>query len=773
VPTSAVLVTPEGGFRAPLVLMRFLPAVVGLGAVLLAETVRGAPIGDALLYKLFLVLAVALPGTIVWRMINTDSRSFLEDVTFGSILGLAIEVILMWLLDFVQLQRLAIGWAAIVIVLSLAVPRYRSAWTRRAPSSPPRVTWSVVLSLCLSCSWVWRLGFGTNLVQRIPGTPDQWFTPQAYVDNAFHQALASAVTRVPMLDPFGPDGRLWYEIMVHEHMADVYQWTGIDLTLIVARLFALPLVVLTLCMSAVLAGRFVRSEQAQALAPVFMVLTAVLSPFQFDTTMFFGSSSIGTHYVLSPTLAFCVPLFLATVGICAMFLSERRPPFRLLPFLFIIAFAAQGAKATPVPMLVCGVAFALIVGTLSRPRADWRRLLLLLGVTAAAFVATFVFIYGGSSREMAFTNGHFTLSGTALTMLGDLARLKVLMAALALFIAVWLISVAPIIVVTIFRQLDTRMVLAVGSCAAGVVAGLFGQAAGHSEVYFLMTLWPLAATLAAISVDYLYAKVLNRRLRGHVGLLTLLAVGAITTVVTRNVLGWKPADPVSGWAGLATLLRPLLGTLTLMVVIAVTVLMVAARRTKSDKTQLGKSGLALILILIQGGLSAQLITNNSPIVPPFLLNPTSNVWTGGGVTVPADGATAARWVRDHSTPDSVLVTNMHCLPGSTGDTCVARHYWLTALSERPVLLEGWAYSQEAFKRAGAGSTTGPFWDQAFFDMNDRAIRDPDAQTRQWMRNHSVSWIVVDRSVFPEGSALVDQAQLMFTSGDFAVYQVIK
>ena len=71
-------------------------------------------------------------------------------------------------------------------------------------------------------------------------------------------------------------------------------------------------------------------------------------------------------------------------------------------------------------------------------------------------------------------------------------------------------------------------------------------------------------------------------------------------------------------------------------------------------------------------------------------------------------------MRDHSAPDDVLATNVHCL-GYWGSLCDSRSFWLSAYAERSVLVEGWAFAP---RQAGG---LGPFWDPVKLAVNDTAI----------------------------------------------------
>jgi hypothetical protein len=103
---------------------------------------------------------------------------------------------------------------------------------------------------------------------------------------------------------------------------------------------------------------------------------------------------------------------------------------------------------------------------------------------------------------------------------------------------------------------------------------------------------------------------------------------------------------------------------------------------------------------------------------------------GGGyapVVVPATRVDAARWLRDHSSPADVVATNAHCLYVVRG-YCDSRSFWISAYSERRVLVEGWIFAPRAAELAAASplGVYTPFWDQPLQKLNDTAFRAPTA-----------------------------------------------
>ncbi len=138
--------------------------------------------------------------------------------------------------------------------------------------------------------------------------------------------------------------------------------------------------------------------------------------------------------------------------------------------------------------------------------------------------------------------------------------------------------------------------------------------------------------------------------------------------------------------------------------------------------------------------------------------------------VPRGALAAGRWLRAHSRPDDLVATNAHCVWGRE-DPCDSRHFWVTALSERRALVEGWAYTTANIdlRRPGEPVPPLPFWDAERLRLNDAAFRRPSAAAFQYLRDRfGVRWLVVEeRRTPPVG----DAANLRFRAGDYAVYRI--
>jgi len=144
------------------------------------------------------------------------------------------------------------------------------------------------------------------------------------------------------------------------------------------------------------------------------------------------------------------------------------------------------------------------------------------------------------------------------------------------------------------------------------------------------------------------------------------------------------------------------------------------------------------------------------------------------LTVPGDGIDVARWLRDHSDPDDLVATNVHytCYPGHytcdprhytcyprLDNACDTRSYWVSAYSERRILVEGW------------GTSGTPFWDPSLLAANDMAFTDPSAAAVAKLRDaYGVHWLFADLTS-ADSDSIGRYADLRYREGDFAVYEL--
>lgn len=741
----------------------YLPALTAAVLAVGILRVYGTPVPVSGTYLVYLVLAVALPGTLVWRRVRGPQVSFTEDVAMGSAIGLAAQAVFAFALAPVGLSRWSWVWVPAVVLLSALRPRWRRCWSRPRPSSGGLVdAWVQAGAVTAAGAWLGATAMANNPITYIDGQgPWSRGVPSiAYVDMPFHQAIAAGIDQhFPLVYPYLYDEPLRYHLFVYEHLAGAASATGIDLTWLVYRLHTIPLVALAVVLAGVLARRLSGLARSAPLAAVIVTLSASVPVYGWIAYPFQNPGFLHFATYRSPTQVFGLPVFLATLTVVVMLLRERLGGRLALVGVFtLLGLAAGGSKSTFLPVLVCGLLLALATSALRRSQ-DVRPAAALTGITVGLFGVVFLVLLGGHSGTLAISPLSLVDSFALTQTIGDpyVTHHQVVM--LGLGLVSWLCAGGGGLLLWRRFAGDPAGWMVVGVGVAAVSAALLTTANGLSQLYFLYAGWPVLGILSAWGLT---AATERSPRRGGwlvwgslvLGVAALRLVTAIdgTDAPPRVVPAlpyWALALP---WLGLAALVVALAGIAVLARLPRVTAL---SRTTVVAVVITGLvAGSALSLRAGEVVTAVQSVVTRSPGSPD-------------GWPVPRDGAVAALYVRDHSEPDDVVATNAHCY--GPPEACDARHFWVSALTERRVLVEGWAYP-EGFR---PGQTrTSPFWDTERYDQNEAVFDDPSQEAVEALADrYGVRWLLVDRTLSVESDDLRRFARLVHESDDAAVYEL--
>lgn len=128
-----------------------------------------------------------------------------------------------------------------------------------------------------------------------------------------------------------------------------------------------------------------------------------------------------------------------------------------------------------------------------------------------------------------------------------------------------------------------------------------------------------------------------------------------------------------------------------------------------------------------------------------------------------------RWIRDHSSPDDVLVVNEHVRDGYFD----SRYFYYSAFSERRVFLESWLYTSRAaevgYEKIAEGKAH-PF--PGRLRDNNRVLEtgDPDV-VRRLADEHDVRWLVEDRRFEARAPGFARAGIKRFENSDIVIYEV--
>ena len=746
----------------------------------------GTPVTAIALYALYLTVFAAVPGTLVWRMLRPGSHGFLEDVVAGTVLALAVQALLTYILAPWGLARAASLWVVAIVVLCIARPRSRTFWHSAARRrTPPWMSWTLAVVSVLAVWSVAVRDFRVNPIAPIPGLPGQYFPRAPYADAMFHQAVSGSALRGAATYPQNLSSHITYQMMVYEHLADVHRWTGVDLTLLVMRLHTVPLMVLAIVLCGVIAYRLTGQGAVGGLGAVLGYMTTPPALYHDSVSPFRTIGGLlGAGLYRSPTQAFGQPLFILAVLLIVVLLTRARLSWRLTAALALVMFVAGGAKATFLPTLICALAAVLVVGWCARA-GKTTHVVPLAGLCVAAFAASLVVFYGTNTQGLELDFGRQMLSHVTpvARALGDPGILSRRIVGLVLIAGAWLVGVIGAVAALITRPRDLRAWLLFGVGAAASGATMLAAHPGQSQMYFIIGGWPVFGTLAAVGIGDLVRKVKMRSLT-WIAAAAAMATGLVVSLLLRR--RFEIPTGFQGWRSYLGLGAPfiVLAALALAIALLVGAVDVACGRRLADAgndARVPRRFVALVPLIavavVQGAAFSDAVARNAGQITQSGVLPTSTAPKNfEGVPIPPDGAYIAREVRRVSGPNDVIATNMHCrsgIPVPQGGICDARHFWLAALSERQVLLEGWAYS---FPPSGVvlpeGNTVNDwFWDQDLLERNDAAISEPSDAGMEWLREKGVDWIVVDRSRLPGSSDLSRYAKQVLERGEFAAYRL--
>ncbi|WP_328989170.1 hypothetical protein OG394_23355 [Kribbella sp. NBC_01245] len=729
-----------------------LAAALPLAGLVIALLLAHAPPGVVAKYLVFLIFGVTLPGLVIWRGIGRYRRNLIEDLGAAFAVGTAAQLIVYLASASVGLQKWSWVWAIPVLLVGLLDRDIRYAcWSRVHEPVRPVTAWLFSAATALVLLAVFQHGPAAFAP---PYTAPNAFYP----DMPFHHALGvSAKYDVPLTALWVSGGAMRYHSFFHQIMAATSWATGIDLAHLIYTIGWLPLMLAGCALTFALADRFVRrSGWAGPLAVLAAGIGGTIQPL----------SEIGLASLSTATVAYLSPtqnlggMYAVLLAMIAVDLLRRERNAGRWVLLFGVALAASGAKATVLPLVVCGFGLAWLTA-LAIGRRDRTAL---IGAVAMVllFVGSVVAIFAGQSSGLEFrlgeafarmppypslrqttgpdVDGHAQLVTTVVTLLG------------------WAVAGFGLLFV---RRLwkDPGIGFLAGMSIGGLVAMLVTSQPGISQMYFLRTAFPAIAVLTCVGLAQLVQRIGDRRAivvaGAGAGLGTLACV--IALVATSSA---SRTDVTTPWmyAGVALLLS------ALVVTVVWKSMQRPGRVTTVFATALAAAGVVAACII-----PVQSIATTQGVAGELFGKPNR----GGPSTAQAD---AARWIRDHSDTEDLVATNAHCLVKTTTD-CDTRHFWIAALSERQVLVEGWAYTNRINAEAARMHTNPnllPFWDQTLIDVNDQVFAQPNETVVGKLRNElKVRWLYADVASGGLSPDLQNFATIRFRNEAAIVYELTR
>jgi hypothetical protein len=126
----------------------------------------------------------------------------------------------------------------------------------------------------------------------------------------------------------------------------------------------------------------------------------------------------------------------------------------------------------------------------------------------------------------------------------------------------------------------------------------------------------------------------------------------------------------------------------------------------------------------------------------------------------------ANYLRKESSKNDLIATNRHCAGLEENQTCTARQFALSALSERRVFLEGWSYTTCPLSEP----ILNKYWKEDSWKVNQDFFITPNDENFEVLRKSGVDWFVVD-TARPSVSSYEPFAELVKTNGGVSLWKV--
>ncbi|GAB3878353.1 hypothetical protein [Terrabacter terrigena] len=732
-------------------------AVVALGVlVYVGLAVRtGLTVGDAAASLAALLVTQVLPGVLVWRSLRPRAGWLLEDLAAGFAIGsaLAVPVQIVAGLTHQRWLAAALPVALVLLLVGLRTPRRRILEARWQPVAWWFAPVTAVVSLAAVPQFL-DYTVSNRVAYAGPTAP--------HIDTYLHQALASELlTRGPVSWPTVAGEDLGYHWFTHAWLAQVSAASGVELDAVLTRVMPALMPMAVVLAVAVAGLRLGGRSWVGAAAALVTMFGGRFNAFEVPDLAF-------PLTPLSPTLALGAPTLLLLVTVLALrWRGEMlRGAWVLVPLLAVVSAGTKGSTA---PLVVAGLAVAVAAMAL------WNRRLLVptlvdLLVVGAGLVFALIVVFHGSSAGLKLGATDAAKQSLLAGLLTQVPSVQLVWLAVTLGVVSGM-SRAALTFVLPFHE-DTRRdpltwVLIGSTFAAACAVALFSHP-GRSQGYFYLTAIPLAALGSVLGLQRL-ARSQGARAVGLVaaaGIVGGLATYAVPTLVAGHL---RPRAYSQAWetVWLAA------GCLAAVAVIGVVAAWLSTRRRPRENPRRPGAGVVVLAsvaasLLVAGSTTGVLALKGAltpvPTKPVTLRSP--NAVSQGQIDV-------ARYIRDHSGVDDLVMTNRHCtVPRQPFGGCDSRRWIVTAFSERQALVEGWTATPEATRVAphGRDSITVDYWKPDILRLNDRFTRTPDVADQKALWDLGVRWVYLENTM-PHAQSLAPYAEERFRTADASAWQL--
>lgn len=701
--------------------MRFAP-LLAITIFFVFAVRAGIPSNAAIRALMVVALTQVVPGALTWRVVRAGKGWLLEDAVAGLAIGAAIAVAAQTLAGSLQVPALAWVPGLAVTASVLASPGLR----QRALQARSTVTpwwWGPTVAATAIPLLIEVQGF----YRQVPVSWDSGFRAVP-TDVYFHLSLVGQVAhRGPGEVPFVMGEPLSYHWFSHAWVAQIGTAASVPLDQVLFRV-APPLLAVALVLAiAITAVRITDRAWAGPVASLLAVASG-------DVNLFGGISPFTRGVLVTSgalSLAFASLLLVVLLGLLAMRWRGHHHPLGWVVVL-LLATGIAGGKGSALPLVLAGVGLAFGVALLWRWPSR-RRIGIDLALLLLTFLGTFLMIFGGSARLVLDPAHAVSEAGISAYLLGTIESpsTPLVLAGIAMVLASVLARASGLLAMSAVPDLrrDPIAHVLLGASVAGALAVVLLAVGGKSQYYFLRNAIPLMAIGSALGLVALWDRLSPHAWR-------TFATGAITGTTIAVVLDHAFARVTEA----STLLVPTTiarsAAAVALLVVGVAVSLRAAPRPNRLPAGVAVASVSLVVLALVPTLSVKLTSSLPPSPSP--LPPTERF------AFSADQIDAARWLRDHSNVDDIVMTNRHCASPEWVN-CDSRRFAITAFTERPVMLEGWAYTRSWALSEAPGGVYKPFWDPELQARNDEFLAAPSAPEAESLYDDGVRWIYIDKT----------------------------
>lgn len=337
------------------------------------------------LYAAAFAWSVVVPGMLVHRALRGRPTTLLADVAFGGATGLVLQLLAWAALTGLGVPQWLVFWPVPLVLAFALIPPLRRHWSiaRYERVLHPATSWTVVVAALVPIYSACRTSSASSA---LPPNPAAW-----YQDSYWHLSIVAETMRA--IPPELPQiaGRAFsYHWFANAHIGAMTWTTGLDTAMVFSRLWVAPVIMLAIAGIVAAGQRLTGRAWPGALAALLAALGASIQP------AWFGVYGTGSFNSLSPSQQFSLPLLTLALGPLIDALRGERLRWGSWTLLGLAVLGVSGAKASVVPVLVCGLLLAFAVA-LIRNRSLLKPTGIALAIVGGMGALTWPFVAGGGS----------------------------------------------------------------------------------------------------------------------------------------------------------------------------------------------------------------------------------------------------------------------------------------------------------------------------------------------------------------------------------------